>query len=242
MRSRIEEPGCGRCAGRVARRRFGLLVLATLLVFAETASFAAPAALSRRRVPRRAEASREAAGEVQRSQLVQAWGVVGVACYLSYGVKKVVPIVRQGVSAITSPFQWLLLASTLAFFAYVEGYKGFQLGFCPRVVSRAWAVSAKVGPIWHKILAPAFCIGYFHGTRKRVISSWAVTSVIFCVVVGVRRMANPYRAIIDAGVIVGLLWGTVSVLVLFAQSLSSGKPPSFDPCLPEKSPYKVTSI
>ena len=31
----------------------------------------------------------------------------------------------------------------LGFFAYVEGYRGFQKGFCPRVVSRAWAVSEK---------------------------------------------------------------------------------------------------
>ena len=51
---------------------------------------------------------------------------------------------------------------------------------------------------------PAFCIGYFHGTTKRVITSWAVTSVIFAVVVGVKQLENPYRAIIDAGVIVGL--------------------------------------
>merc|ERR1711963_614449 len=54
-------------------------------------------------------------------------------------------------------------------------------------------------PVLHKVLAPAFCIGYFHGSRKRVITSWCVTSTIFFIVVGVRRLSNPYRAIIDAG-------------------------------------------
>jgi len=276
--------------------------------------------------------------EVERSRPIQLWAVLGVAAYLSYGLKKVVPIVSAGLSAITSPFQWILLAGTLGFFAYVEGYKGFQLSFCPRVVSRAWVVSEKfeISPknllkrygvaylassitlslcsytlfyellkrgldvegclsaigisvpqskyygaaalayalhkaaspirfpptlfltqvlgrligkkvsaedeaatraLWHKLFAPAFCIGYFHGTRARVITSWSVTTIIFFVVIAVRKLANPYRAIIDAGVIVGLLWGTVSVLLLYIRSLREGKPPDFDPCLPEDTPY-----
>ena len=51
--------------------------------------------------------------EVERSRPVQLWGVLGVAAYLSYGLKKVVPIVTAGISAMTSPFQWILLAGTL---------------------------------------------------------------------------------------------------------------------------------
>lgn len=51
--------------------------------------------------------------------------------------------------------------------------------------------------LWHKLFAPAFCIGYFHGTRARVITSWSVTTIIFFVVIAVRKLANPYRAIID---------------------------------------------
>lgn len=52
--------------------------------------------------------------------------------------------------------------------------------------------------LWHKLFAPAFCIGYFHGTRARVTASWSVTTIIFFVVIAVRHLANPYRAIIDA--------------------------------------------
>ena len=50
--------------------------------------------------------------EVERSRPIQLWAVLGVAAYLSYGLKKVVPIVSAGLSAITSPFQWILLAGT----------------------------------------------------------------------------------------------------------------------------------
>lgn len=174
-----------------------------------------------------------------RSQLVQAWGVFGVVAYLSYGVAKVVPIVLDGLGAIEEVWQWALLAVTLLFFAYVEGYRGFQLGFSPRVVSRAWVVSEETSeaPVWHKVLAPAFCIGYFHGTKRRVITSWAVTTVIFAVVIGVKQLDNPYRAIIDAGVIVGLMWGILSIIVLYIASLQSQKPPEYDPALPEDTPY-----
>eukprot|EP00929_Paragymnodinium_shiwhaense_P040476 TRINITY_DN21130_c0_g1_i1.p1 TRINITY_DN21130_c0_g1~~TRINITY_DN21130_c0_g1_i1.p1 ORF type:complete len:410 (-),score=54.10 TRINITY_DN21130_c0_g1_i1:170-1333(-) len=289
----------------------------------------------------------------QRSLAVQLWAVLGVFCYLTYGVKKVIPIVQNGFRDIHTPFQWALLVATLSFFGYAEGYKGFQKGFSPRVVSRAWAVSemngdtlqfydfkssaklaktllkqygvaylltsvslslcsfyffyslvgaridvdgllsfigvnpSKVGgrlgrvaiayalhkaasfirfpptvaltpvvarcigtapkdsaaegqkllPFWHKALAPMFCIGYFHGTKKRVISSWAVTTTIFLVVIGVRKLANPYRAIIDAGVVVGLSWGAIAVLAIFIKSRLDGKPPAFDPSLPEDTPY-----
>eukprot|EP00435_Cladocopium_sp_Y103_P067106 s285_g29.t1 len=107
---------------------------------------------------RRAESAQDGAAQAaanERSQLVQAWGVVGVILYLSYGVFKVVPIVLDGLGAISEPWQWGLLAVTLLFFAYVEGYRGFQLGFSPRVVSRAWVVSEEIeeAPVWHKVLA-----------------------------------------------------------------------------------------
>jgi len=181
----------------------------------------------------------DVASEDSRSRLVQVWGVAGVIAYLSFGVFKVVPIVLDGLGAIQEMWQWGLLAVCLLFFAYVEGYKGFQLGFSPRVVSRAWVVSEENEelPSWHKILAPAFCIGYFHGTQKRVISSWAVTTVIFAVVIGVKQLENPYRAIIDAGVIVGLVWGILSMVVIFLTALKDEKPPEFDPALPEDTPY-----
>eukprot|EP00929_Paragymnodinium_shiwhaense_P037180 TRINITY_DN19853_c0_g1_i2.p1 TRINITY_DN19853_c0_g1~~TRINITY_DN19853_c0_g1_i2.p1 ORF type:complete len:289 (-),score=52.53 TRINITY_DN19853_c0_g1_i2:160-1026(-) len=189
-----------------------------------TAADTATAAATATKIETKAEAT-------ERSLSWQAWGVLGVCAYLSFGVFKVVPIVTEGIGAITETWQWGLLAATL----------GFQLGFSPRVVSRAWVVSEELeeAPAWHKFLAPAFCIGYFHGTNKRVITSWVVTTVIFAVVIGVKQLDNPYRAIVDAGVVVGLVWGIVSILVLFAQSLSSGKPPEFDPALPEDTPYTV---
>eukprot|EP00971_Amphidinium_carterae_P215606 4279784-Amphidinium_carterae.2 len=90
----------------------------------------------------RSTASEGDAATNERSNLVQTWGVLGVVAYLSVGVGRVVPVVLEGIpSSLEEPWQWLLLIACLGFFAYVEGYRGFQLGFSPRVVSRAWVVA-----------------------------------------------------------------------------------------------------
>lgn len=181
--------------------------------------------------------------EVPRSRLAMAWGALGCSCYLSYGMKKVMPIVMNGLQMMDTGFHWSLLFMTLLFFAYFEGYKGFQKGFSPRVVTRAWVVAERSSnttalPFWHKVMAPWFCIGYFHGTRKRVITSWCVTAGIFLIVIGVKKMPNPYRAIVDAGVMLGLSWGAISIIVIYVRSLASGKPPVFNPALPKDTPYR----
>ena len=89
-----------------------------LLVLAWHSAFLIPGDLRPRERPKRVrlrsaeEVKEKEVKEVERSFAVQLWGVLGVASYLSYGLKKVVPIVTNGVSAITSPFQWLLLAGS----------------------------------------------------------------------------------------------------------------------------------
>mmetsp|Transcript_38774 Transcript_38774/g.76838 ORF Transcript_38774/g.76838 Transcript_38774/m.76838 type:complete len:302 (-) Transcript_38774:152-1057(-) len=181
--------------------------------------------------------------EVPRSRWASAWGAFGCSLYLSYGIRKVVPIVMDGLQVMDTGFHWSLLLMTLFFFAYFEGYKGFQKGFSPRVVSRAWVVAQRPSnstapPFWHKVLAPWFCIGYFHGTQKRVITSWCVTAGIFLIVIGVKKLSQPWRAILDAGVMLGLSWGAISIILIYLRSLACGKPPVFNPALPEDTPYR----
>jgi hypothetical protein len=54
-------------------------------------------------------------------------------------------------------------------------------------------------------------MGYFHATRRRQITSWSLTLGIIALVIGVRYLVQPWRGIIDAGVVVGLAWGVVAV-------------------------------
>lgn len=48
----------------------------------------------------------------------------------------------------------------------------------------------------------------------------------------VKRLPYPWRSIVDAGVVTGLVWGAVSIINLYVRALL-GTPPGVDPCLPK---------
>ena len=96
--------------------------------------------------------------------------------------------------------------------AWAEGYRGFQLRFSPRVAARALHVYEH--PTLPRLLfAPLFCTGYFDATARLKGTVWIGTTLIVLAVLLFNRMPQPWRGILDAGVMVGLSWGTVSLLV-----------------------------
>ena len=77
-------------------------------------------------------------------------------------------------------------------------------------------------------------MGMLHATRKRKIVSFSVTLGVAAIVAGVKRLPYPWRNIIDAGVVAGLSWGSLSILILYVNSWLTGNPPSHvDAALPE---------
>jgi uncharacterized membrane protein HdeD (DUF308 family) len=78
-------------------------------------------------------------------------------------------------------------------------------------------------------LAPLFCMGFFHGSRARLARSWLLTLGIVALVLGIRAMPQPWRGLIDAGVVVGLSWGSVSILV---HAVRASRGQLVDPQLP----------
>ena len=118
----------------------------------------------------------------------------------------------------------------------MEGYKGFQTKFSPLVVKRSFSlVPGKNGTSWyHFLLAPFYSMGLIHATKKRQIVSWSVTIGVAAIVGAVKRLPYPWRNIIDAGVVAGLSWGSISIAILYIKSWIVGSPPSgTDPELPE---------
>ena len=113
-------------------------------------------------------------------------------------------------SSTMSEVHWLALIFSVIYMAYAEGYKGFHLGFAPRVVVRARYLADNPRPL-HLLLAPLFCMGYIYATRKRQILSFALTTMIICFVLIARSMPQPWRGIVDAGVVVGLGLGVLSI-------------------------------
>lgn len=107
--------------------------------------------------------------------------------------------------------QAALYAGWVLFSAYTEGYRAFQLGFAPRVVRRAFELAAAPKPLF-VLLAPAYCMTLFAAPRTRMAISWTVTICVVIAVVLVRRLEQPWRGIIDGGVVVGLSWGVVCLV------------------------------
>ncbi len=140
------------------------------------------------------------------------WGVLGVSALLFFAVFRISDNMLSIIDYQLSTYHWLALIVTVTFMAYSEGYRGFQQGFSPRVAARILYLSKEATWLTGG-LAPFFCMGYFGTTRRRQLTSLLVTFLIFLLVVIVRHLPQPWRAIVDAGVVVGLLWGITSLLI-----------------------------
>jgi len=120
---------------------------------------------------------------------------------------------------------------SLLFMGFAEGYSGFQQGFSPRVAARIRYLSEHV-TVTRFIFAPLFCMGFFHIEKRRQFISFALVVGIFLLVQLVHMLAQPWRGIVDAGVVLGLSWGVVSLTIFTAQAFW-GKTFSHSPEVPE---------
>lgn len=139
-----------------------------------------------------------------------AWGLAGVGAVLVYAAASLGGYTVQALAAGLGPLEWLVLGVNMVFMAWAEGYRGFQLRFSPRVAARALALYEHPTPL-RLLLAPWFCVGYFGATPRLQRTVWAGTGLILLAVLAFNRLDQPWRGILDAGVMVGLLWGTVSL-------------------------------
>ena len=142
------------------------------------------------------------------------WGVLGACMVLSFAVMRMFKQVSEG---FQHPLEWIhyaVMIPWLFFMLYSEGYKGFQKGYSPRVAARANYLRDHA-TVLRTVLAPLFCMGFFHSTKKRKI-------VLGCLLVGVTTLVlifqcipQPWRGVLDLGVVLGLSWGILATLVFF---------------------------
>lgn len=145
------------------------------------------------------------------------WGVGGVLLMLLFAIYRLAPMAMELSDLTLSALQWLALLFSISYMAYAEGYKGFHKSFAPRVVVRARYLQ-KHATLAKVVLAPLFCMGFIHATRKRMILSISLTLMIIFFVVVVRMLPQPWRGIVDAGVVTGLLFGVTSIIYYLIQS------------------------
>lgn len=163
---------------------------------------------------------------------VAAWGILATTGLLISAIARLTPMALEPLhSHDMNALQWGLYVGWAIFNGYVEGYRGFQKGYVPRVVARAFWLGEHPRPLF-VLLAPFFCSGLFHATRKRLIISWCLLIGIIGIVQLVRLLDQPWRGIVDAGVVVGLAYGTAYLVVHFAAVLL-GRPITVTPQVPE---------
>ncbi|UCH28774.1 MAG: hypothetical protein JSV06_10910 [Myxococcales bacterium] len=158
-------------------------------------------------------------------KLVAAWGVAWVSLLLVRAIWRLTPWALEPWSEdlMTTSQKGIYIAWLIAN-AYLEGYRGFQLRFSPRVVSRAAYLGQNPRPLWI-ILALPFCMSLFHSTRRQMTVSWVFIGALILLIWWVRSLPQPWRGIIDGGVVLGLAWGLLVIWGIFVRYLMGHKIP-----------------
>lgn len=165
------------------------------------------------------------------------WGVLGLSALLLWAIYRLSFYAIEAWAEPWAWWHWVFFAGWMVFMIYSEGYKGFQKGFSPRVVARAVHLSRH--PVaWHVLLAPLYCMGYIHATKKRRIVSLSVTAGVVLLVLLVSLLPQPWHGIVDLGVVAGLGYGLIAILA-FALKVLLGRPLDWPTDVPERDPQTV---
>lgn len=144
------------------------------------------------------------------------WGVSGFVLLIGFAVVRLFEVFEQSLNETWNPLHWGVLVAFVIFMAYSEGYKGFHRSYSPRLAARAFYLAQSGSPI-ELALAPFYCMSFFRAPKKRIIVSFALTIMIIALVTLFHYIPQPWRGILDAGVVVGLSIGLASTLYFCAR-------------------------
>ncbi|WP_432471267.1 hypothetical protein [Amphritea sp. HPY] len=145
------------------------------------------------------------------------WGFAGIAFIFGNAILRLGLIGLDTFSYSLQWFHWAALVFSVIFMGFAEGYRGFQQGYSPRVAARLRFLKDNVTPL-RLVLAPLFCMGFFDIQKKRMIVSYCLLLGILALVQLVHMLEQPWRGIVDLGVVVGLTWGSISIILFTLQA------------------------
>ena len=170
------------------------------------------------------------------------WGLLGFSALLVEALSRLIPRAISLQDHSFSVGEAVAFGGILVFFAAIEGYGGFQRSFAPRAAMRA-VLLVREGPRagWLRlVLAPLFCMALIGALQRRLIINWCLFVGIIGMIAMVMRLEEPFRAMMDAGVVVGLTWGLIATGVFGVRALS-GAPLDVDLELPEEDLVKTAA-
>lgn len=146
-----------------------------------------------------------------RRTLVAVWGVAGVLALLGQAIWRLAPLAIEALASDLGGAHWVFLAGWVAFMAHAEGWRGFHCRVSPRVVARARHLAEHPRPL-SVALAPLYCMSLFGASRRGVIVARIVFVGVLGLILVVRTLPQPWRGLVDAGVVVGLGIGALSIV------------------------------
>ncbi len=162
------------------------------------------------------------------NRVIATWGVLCVLALLGQAIARLTPMaIEPWLDGSLTITHQVLYVVAIVFMGYSEGYRGFQLRFSPRVVARAFWLGDNPTPL-RVIFALPFCMSLFHSTKRQMTISYSIIVMIVLLVWGVRHLSQPWRGMVDAGVVVGLAWGSLAILAFYFQALRGNPPPMTD--------------
>lgn len=147
------------------------------------------------------------------------WGALGVVALLTQAIIRLLPRALEPLeNNMLDAAHGGAYAGWVVFSLYFEGYRAFQKRFSPRVVARAFHLARNPSP-WHVALAPLFCMALFHARRRATTLARGTVVMVICFIVALRHVPQPYRGIIDGGVVAALVWGAIAIVYYFVRAL-----------------------
>jgi hypothetical protein len=160
------------------------------------------------------------------------WGVLGVLALFARALLRLAPMAWQPIAdGSMTALHIAVYVAWVSFNAYAEGYRAFQKSFCPRVIGRAHHLASNP-KLLHALLAPLYCLSLFHANRRGLTLAWVMLAIVVTLVWLLSITPQPWRGIVDGGVVVALAWGAMALVVMGLETLM-GAPPRAKLGLPD---------
>ncbi len=137
------------------------------------------------------------------------WAVLGFSMLLLAAIWR---LGQQSLAALQtelSTLEWTVLIAFCAFMLYSEGYRGFQQRYSPRFASRVIALRDSA-TLLEGLAAPLYAMGFFRAERRDMVVTYLLTLLIIAFIFLFGFIPQPWRGILDSGVVLGLGWGLIS--------------------------------
>jgi hypothetical protein len=158
----------------------------------------------------------------QRRLWVVYWGAGAVVLSLLDAIARLTRHAIEGVAhgMLSGPQLAFTLVWTVVT-VYGEGYRAFGSVLAPRMAARLLHLSER-GTGLQRALAPLHALSLFDTPPRRLLSAWVMLVGIVTIVLIVRKLPQPWRGSVDAGVVIALTWGTVAIVRECARVVRNG--------------------